>query len=333
MFPNRSLLPFYRHTVTAQCLLTVAFLLLTRSTSAQVTPNYGGNAHQPYLDLLHRTQTENAAPARLGYAWALLASSYQRSGEIEAALRAYGQALPLLAKSVDSRVNYATALDNLGEVYIETGDLKDAERVRQKAFAIRSEIGNPVDLARSHEHLAEILLAEHRYKAAQEDAEAAKVILTSSREPAYSGELQVSQKPGNTLVAAYITLTFAQCKQSAFAACMRSAEMADQLVTRDFAPESLERAHADVALGFATWKNGDTEAADRKFQTGLDRMKTALGETHPVVITSMTLYRDFLKETHQGARADLMSRSIESARAFRMKENCARCILTIAALP
>jgi tetratricopeptide (TPR) repeat protein len=338
MSPNRSILPSYRPTAAAPCLLAVLFLLLTQPASAQITVDYSKNSHQPYLELLHRVQAEGTSPAKLGYVWALVASSYQRSGETDAAIRAYSQALPLLAKTAESRVNYATALDNLGEVYLEVGDVKDAERVREKAFAIRSELGNPVDLARSHEHLAEILLAQHRFKPAQEHAQAAATMLTTSSEPAYLQVMpnpgaQIPLKPGNTLVAAYITLTYAQCEQNDTAGCMRSAQMADQVVTRDFAPVSLERAHADLALAFADWKNGNVGSADGRFQAGLEMMKKVLGETHPVVITSMIEYRDFLKGSHQDTRANVLTRSIESAQAFHFKETCAMCVVSVAALP
>jgi hypothetical protein len=210
--------------------------------------------------------------------------------------------------------------------------------VREKAFAIRSGLGNPVDLARSHEHLAEILLAQRRFKSAQEHAQSAADMLTASSEPAYNKVLpdpavQVPMKPGNTLLAAYITLTYAQCKQSAITDCLRSAQMADEIVTRNFAPVSLERAHADLALAFADWKNGKIETADGSFQAGLAMMKKVLGETHPVVVTSMIGYRDFLKGSHQDTRANVLSRTIESAQAMRLKDSCTNCAVTVAALP
>jgi tetratricopeptide (TPR) repeat protein len=316
----------------------ILLLLPARPASAQAEAAYASEAHEPYLDLLHRTQQAKPSPARLGYAWALLASSYQRSGETDAALRAYGQALPLLARGPDSQANYATALDNMGEVYLEMGDVTEAERVRQKAFDIRSEMDNPVDLARSHQHLAETFLAEHRYGPAQEHAAAAAAMLVASTEPVYSGVFpargsQASSRPGNTLVAAYITLAYAQCEQTALAACLRSAHTADELASQNFAPVSLERAHADMALAFAVWKNGDTETADRLYQGGLAMMKTVLGERHPVAVTSMLEYRDFLRGTHQNAKATVLDRSIESAQAMRRRTACARCTVSVAALP
>jgi tetratricopeptide (TPR) repeat protein len=338
MFSNRSILRVYRPMPVTLCLAAILFLLLTRRAAGQSATDYTRDSHRPYLEMLKGAQADGASPARLGYVWAVVASSYQRSGETDAALRAYSQALPLLAKSPDSRVNYATALDNMGEAYLEMGDLTEAWRVREKAFQIRLEIDNPVDVARSHEHLAEVLLAQHRYKAAQEHAEAAAAILSTSKEPPFHTVLadpkaQTAAKPGNTLVAAYITLTFAHCMQSDFAACMQSAQMADGIVSRDFSPTSLERAHADVALGFAAWKNGNDESADQLFQTGLELMKGLLGETHPVVINAMTEYRDFLRGTHQKARANAVSHAMESAKAIRLKEACATCTVTVAALP
>jgi tetratricopeptide (TPR) repeat protein len=307
-------------------------------TAAQNNLINNKDPHQPYLEMLRQVQAGKPTSAKLGYAWAVLASSYQRSGETDAALRAYGQALPLLAQSAESRVNYATALDNLGEVYLERGDVAEAERVREKAFRIRSELNNPIDLARSHQHLAEILLAEHRYKSAAEHAQAAVSIFTLSAEPAYTQVLadssaQIPAKPGNTLLAAYITLTYAYCQQTRPAECMKSARMASDIANRDFAPVSLERAHAAMALAFAEWKAGDLETSDKGYQTAMSMMKTLLGENHPVVIIGMLEYRDFLKGIHQEGRVDSINREIAKAQEARAGKECVRCVVRVATLP
>ena len=108
--------------------------------------------------------------------------------------------------------------------------------------------------------------------------------------------------------------------------------MADQFVTRNFT-QCHWSGHADLALAFVGWKNGNAVTADRRFQTRLEMMKKVPGEAHPVVITPMIGYRDFLKASHQDTRANILSRTIESAQAFHLKKTCAKCVVSVARLP
>jgi hypothetical protein len=337
MLVARSTLCVSRSFRMTRSIFAATVLVLVQGACAQSVLAAGSKAQQPYLEMVHTLQQQNAPPAKLGYAWGLLASSYEDSGNTDEAMRAYTHALAYLSKAPEARANYATALDNLGEVYLLTGNIAEAEAVRIKAFRIRTEVGNPVDLARSHEHLAELLLAQHRFKQAEEHAQSAADTLSTLREPDHYRAFPTQALPavfdrGNTLLSAFVTLTYAQCMQGAYAACLQSARKADEIATRDFAAVSLERAHTDLALGFAHWKGGDVAAADRLLETGLSMIKTMLGDGHPIAIDAMYEYRDFLKATHRKVEAASLDRAIQTAVASRSTGSCATCTINVAAL-
>jgi tetratricopeptide (TPR) repeat protein len=102
--------------------------------------------------------------AQLGLLWAALAGSYQVAADAEKALPAYEHALQLLATDPRAIANYATVLDNMGSLYLQYGRIAEAEKVRKRALAIRHEIGSPLEIGWSEEHLAEIALVKHRFE-------------------------------------------------------------------------------------------------------------------------------------------------------------------------
>ena len=292
---------------------------------------------QMYRKLIQEAEQRNDPPARIGYLWAVLASSYHDIGNIAESLRAYERALPLLAQSPQSRGNYATALDNLGSIYLELGNIADAEKVRTQAFHLREELGNPIDLARGHEHLAEVLLARHRFKEAEQHARTAYDMLSAKPEPddmdAPTVEHpQFTPRRGNTMLAALITLVFTECNQSELQECLQAAKQADQIATQNFAPGSLEQAHAAMALGFAQWKTGDIAAADQTLLSGMAMMKSRLGEGHPIVLGSMYEYRDFLQSQHRKADLSSLDHQIKDAREHRPATACSNCTISVFAL-
>ncbi|QEE30641.1 tetratricopeptide repeat protein [Terriglobus albidus] len=292
---------------------------------------------QMYRKLIQESEQRNDPPARQGYLWAVLAASYHDIGNIAESQRAYEHALPLLAQSPQSRGNYATALDNLGSIYLELGNIADAEKVRTQAFHLREEIGNPIDLARGHEHLAEVLLARHRFKEAEQHARAAYDTLSAKPEPddmdAPTAEHpQYTQRRGNTMLAALITLVFAECNQSELQECLQAAKQADQIATQEFASGSLEQAHAAMALGFAQWKTGDVSTADQTLRSGMAMMKARLGEGHPLVLDSMYEYREFLQAQHRKADLSSLDHQIKDVKEHRPATACANCTISVFAL-
>jgi len=292
---------------------------------------------QMYRKLIQESEQRNDPPARQGYLWAVLAASYHDIGDIAGSQQAYERALPLLARSPQSRDNYATALDNLGSIYLELGNIADAEKVRTQAFHLREEMGNPIDLARGHEHLAEVLLARHRFKEAEQPARAAYDTLSAKAEPddmdAPTAEHpQYTARRGNTMLAALITLVFAECNQSELQECMQAAKQADQIATQTFAPGSLEQAHAAMALAFAQWKTGDVSIADQTLRSGMAMMKARLGEGHPLVLDSMYEYREFLQAQHRKADLSLLDHQIKDVKEHHPATACADCTISVFAL-
>lgn len=318
------------HRLAIACVFALGTALLSGRVCAAQAPSEADTSAS-YRKLITESERRDEPPAKRGYLWAMLASSYHDKGNVAEAFRAYDRALPLLAKDADARANYATALDNLGSLYLETGRIPEAETTRTRALHLREELGNAIDLARSHEHLAEIHLARHHYPQAEAEARAAHDIFLTSPEPERY-DAAGNSHPGNTLLSSLVTLVFAECAQSKWDACHQSAVDADKLVQQDFAPDSLERAHTEMALGFAQWKTGDPSAAEKSLQSGMAIMKARLGETSPIVLDSMYEYRDFLASQHRKPELRQLDQSIRIAVARQQSGICNNCQVSAFAL-
>ena len=261
---------------------------------------------------------------KMGYLWATLASSYHDAADGEKALAAYERALQLLRKDSADRANYATVLDNLGALYLEYGRVAESESVRKHALAIRKEIGDPLDVARSEEHMAEIALARHQYKDAEKGSRAAVETLSAAER---NGDTHVG-----TELSALVTLTYAECMQSKQEDGLLEAEKAMQMVERAYLPGSVEQAHVLMALGFAQWKTGAITGAERSMQDGLRIMREKRGEASRILIGAMFEYRDFLKATARRAEVAMIERQLSGMVPRVTMGACTGCVVSVYAL-
>jgi tetratricopeptide (TPR) repeat protein len=269
-------------------------------------------------------EEQRSAPAeRLGYLWATLGVTYNDAGDFPQSLAAYERALPLLAKDPAGRANYATALDNLGALYLEYERMEEAETARKKAWAIRKQIGEPAAIARSQEHLAEIALVLHHYKEAEKGSLAAYATLAAVPEPLGSGTV-------STLLSALVTLTFAECMQPRCADGFRHAEQAMEVVRKVYPPESVELGHVLMALGFAQWKSGSTREADSHLTEGIRILRARLGERNRLLLAAMYEYRGYLQAMRRGADLAELDREMGSIVQQQASAGCTYCAVTTA---
>jgi tetratricopeptide (TPR) repeat protein len=269
------------------------------------------------LRMIQEGKQTGLPATQLGYLWATLAASYQDAADAEKALAAYEHALQLLATDPKAKANYATALDNMGSLYLEYRQIAEAEKVRKRALAIRQEIGNPLEIGWSEEHMAEIALVKHRFKDAEKGARSAFETLSRSGH-------DVSSE-----VASLVILTYAECMQSRPEEGLREAERAMRLAENGLAAGSVERANVSMTLGFAQWKTRSVAEAERSMQDGLRILRVRLGNTSPILRAAMYEYRDFLKAMHRGPEVTAIEKQITAMTPQATKRSCAGCTVSV----
>lgn len=273
-----------------------------------------------YKHTIGTAESTGLSPEKVGYLWALLASAYQDAGAEDKAIDAYQHALHLLPSN---RANYAATLDNLGSLYLMYGHTDEAERLRKQALAIRIELGDPIEIARTRQHVAEVVLAQHRYKQAEQGARAALEVLA----PAEQGP----HLHATTELAALITLSYAQSMTSKKEDGLHTAQRASRLAAQSFQPGSLEQAHALMALGFAQSKTHAAVEAERNMLEGIRLLRERIGPTSPVVTEALFEYRALLTSQHRPTDLEVLDRQIANRMPLEQTP-CPNCKVSVYAL-
>ncbi len=306
--------------VTAAMLLWTSGMYAQREGAARVSvpeaQAYATAALQARIaserGMIEAGERQHFSEERMGYLWATLAVDYRKAGDFNAAEDAYIRALDLLKRNASSARNYAVALDNFAMLYLTYGRLEEAESYNSQAAKIRSGLGFPLDAARSEGHRAEIDLAKHKFKETEAEANHALQVF----EAEHDAELL-------DVTSALNALAYARCMQKNCGQGMQDAVRSLDLARRHFGADSMPAAHALLAVGFARWKTGQIEEADRTMRTAIEMMRAHPGSERAQLL-ALAEYRDYLKQVHNPGDAEWAEKMTTEVRNH--DSYCGTCI-------
>ena len=212
------------------------------------------------IDLAER---EHLPDAKVGSLWGRLASVYAAQADFARAEDAYFRSLRLLRNAPEAQKNYATVLDNLGVLYLTYNRRAEAEPYLKRSFAERRKQGDIVALAISQVHLAQVANADHKFKQAENLATEAQTNLTAAGDAGRAG-----------LIGALVALTYARCERNKCAEGLQDAERAMDIARLIHPADSLPAGHVLMAMGFARWKTGDSQQAEKMMLEGVHIITT-----------------------------------------------------------
>lgn len=294
--------------------LTVFSLSCCVSQAQQAISSGLKNQIESEVHLIQIATDEHLPNERIGYLWAVLAVDYRKAGDFTAAENAYMKSLALQRDIPSARRNYATTLDNLGTLYLVYGRLKEAERYNRMGARVREGLGYPLDLARSEEHLAEIDLAKHRFKQSESEAAEALEVMRA----------QNDQEPLD-MIGALNALAFTHCLRGRCAEGMKAAGEAYDLAQRNFGAASMPAAHAKMAVGFASWKSGMRDDADRAMRSAIETMRAQEEPAGRSLLLALMEYRNYLKEERREVDAEVVERELATAK-LQLSNYCSACV-------
>ena len=252
--------------------------------------------------------------------WARLASEYASAADFLKAEDAYNRSLHLLKDVPDARPSYAITLDNLAALYLIYGRVDEAEQVRKQALAIRQRIGNAADIGVSEVLIADVAIAKHQYKKAEEFALLGMKDMSSSSSP-----------PKVVTLSALVTITYARCSRGHAADGLSSAQQAFDFANSHFEPDSPAIGFALQTLGYAEWKNGAAEEGGKTMQRGLQILRSKLVASDPRLAGALKQYEDYLVTTKQGKEADEIQEEVARANS-RTGATCPACTVSVYSL-
>jgi hypothetical protein len=263
------------------------------------------------IDLAERDHVPASA---IGYLWGRLASDYAERADFLRAEDAYLRSLHLLADVPEAKKNYSTLLDNLGVFYLAYDRWADAEPYLKRGFAERKKQGDVMALGVSQVHLAQLALAHHKFKQAENLAADAQEKLTAAGDPGKA-----------SLIAALVSLTYARCERNECAEGLRNAEQAMDLAHLVYPSDSLPTGHVLMAIGFALWKTGDNQGAEKMMLEGIHIITTKNVPGAPYPRLALFEYRSFLNSMHR----TLDVKRIDDLIAQTTPQPCSNCTVNV----
>jgi tetratricopeptide (TPR) repeat protein len=253
-------------------------------------------------------------PAQTGALWAQVASDYQDLGAFADSETAYNRALGLLEPETSAQMAYVITLSNLGSLYTITGRYDAAENCDRRSLSVVERLGDPLMIARTQGHLADVYLAMGRNKDALRYSSLAMHALPTLPKA-------TSDDRGSIL----ISYAYASCLTSHCDDGLEAAQEAMKIVRTSFAPESFPAGQAHVALGYIEGKTGENSAADEDLREGIRVLRMQLPPTHPLMLHALELYRGFLADNHRDIEAKRIAEEQKAAR----DSNCSRCTVSV----
>jgi tetratricopeptide (TPR) repeat protein len=244
------------------------------------------------LELIRIGEQQHLPPFRQAVLWEQLAVEYHIATDFPKAEDAYLKALHLLKNAPSATAEYASTLDDLSSLYTIYGRLGDAESARKQALKVRQKLGNPAENGQSVVHLADIALLRRDYKKAERLALQGLQMMESSSNP-----------PRAATLSAFMTLTYARCSRGHCEEGLMNAKQAVAFANRNFESESVANGFALESLGFAQWKTGASQDAERNMLQALQILRARLSATDPRLAGAMSQYRSYLIEAHRTAEA------------------------------
>jgi tetratricopeptide (TPR) repeat protein len=243
-------------------------------------------------DTIRAGEHEHMDPLKLGRLWAHLAVDYEDAAEFSKSENAYNRALKLFQATPEGAKDYAIALGNLGSLYLASGDFDAAERCRRQSMALREAAGDRLEIARGESHIAEVSLAKHHFKDAARESSMA-----------YREMVEVKDSDASDLVSTLVTMTFASCMNKQCGEAVAHGREAVSLARESFPANSLPMGEAQMALGYAEWKTGLKDDADRDMREGIAALRAWMTPGHPYFLGAMRQYRLYLDQTHRKREA------------------------------
>jgi tetratricopeptide (TPR) repeat protein len=283
-------------------LLTAMLLSVCAVTAQTCEPQFATSPQRiaRVVEMIHTAEQDHRPEAERGVLWMQLALEYQYAADFPKSEDAYNHALHLLKTAPGAREEYAATLESLATLYLIYGKFDDAQSIRKQAIAVRQKLGNAYAIGFNQIHLANIALARHQFKKAEQLAARGMEEMESSSNPARVG-----------ILSGYVTLTYARCSRGHCSEGLISAQRALAYANKNFESDSAAVGFALETLGFAEWKTGALDDGEKAMLRGIQILKAKLAPTDPRVAGALLQYQDYLNASGRRVEAQVIHAEVD----------------------
>jgi tetratricopeptide (TPR) repeat protein len=271
------------------------------------------------LDPLLRSPASDTVDSRIGVAWNTQGVALQNMGDLESARRSYENAIRILRDVPDLSIQYAAALDNLGSLMAEEGQLPESISVRTRARQVYQSLGDHAGVARISTNLAIVAIGQRsRKRAGQFLADA------------WSEESQVAAPDTGDIAQIYTVEAVLRQKTGNLQAALDSINRAIQFWTERYGGRYYVLAVCYAVRGNVEEKLRDRDAAMADFRHSLDLVQQANTGNSKVYFMIESSYAKALRDSGERAEAKRFESNAREGLEGLRENSCADCSISAA---
>ena len=256
-----------------------------------------------------------------GKAWNILGLAYEDQGDFHQARRAYEHSIQILEKLPDNVRDYAMALDDLGGLYLATGDPEIAAKIKLKSFRLYAKTGDHTGMAIASSDLAGLALNQKRVHAAR------KFLEQAQREALLSNQLE-----DDNLAALFSMQGWLASMERDAALALTNHQRALDLWKRHHGDEHRLTGWGYILVGDAEANMGQIIVGLAHLEHGLQILERTLGRQNPRYMEAEIAYASVLDQTDAHAEAGRLKATAERQLQEFYRQQCGGCTITALAL-
>jgi tetratricopeptide (TPR) repeat protein len=315
-----------KNEVVATCLsLAIACPLLAQTAPEQrLVHAYAlereGQPAQAIVELHALLDAESLNAPATGKAWNILGLAYEDQGNYADSQHAYERSIRTFEGLPNNVGDYAMALDDFGGLYVSTGQLELAVRLRQKALGLYEKIGDHAGMTRASSNLAGIAFSRQKTK------DGRRYLERAIKEAQVANDLDNDDLAGIASMQGWL----AQLDGNLPVSASRYRQSLDLLIKRHGEEHPfvgwgymlLGKAHADA---------GASAMALGEMKRGLAILGRTLNSQNPKYLTAEIAYSHVLDATGAHMEAAQIKARAEQQLEEESSRKCAACTISVTA--
>jgi tetratricopeptide (TPR) repeat protein len=289
--------------------------VLTRAAARNAEGNFRAalGLVQPLID----SRTQAPDDILLGVAWDVRGLALQNLGNLEEARRSYESAIRILRALPDQKIQYANALDNLGSLEADKGQLKESEVLRLRAKQLYAAAGDHAGVARVASSLAVVELALGRRKEAHRNLA-----------DAYHEEAQAGSPDPRNLAWMFGAECLVDEADGDFHTGLDRINRVIDLWTQNYGPKYYQLASAYSIRGRLYHLLGDDSRAEEELGHSLMLLSDNHEANSPLYFFVEIMYAKVLKKSGKKDAASRMESNARAALERLRHQQCGGCTIS-----
>ncbi len=281
-----------------------------------------GQFHEVIDNLPKLINSNSLDQGDLGQAWTVLGAAYQLSGDLMHAESAYERAIQICSQDQKYAGNYATALDNLADLYRDKEQLQIATATAKKALAIHEKLNDHAVTARSSLNLAALEIKDGHRKEAQ------AYLSQTLQEAKLDSKLDGDEDFHATVFSTQARLAELNGNMTA---AIAGYQQAVEHWQHKYGEEHMLTGWGNLLLGNAYALSGRESIGLETMRKGLDILGRTLGQNNPKYLAGTITYSQVLDHAGDHAEAARLKNAAEQELARLSRSQCLNCRISAVA--